>query len=234
MRNTVVYDGVNLANYDVWISGSGVSDAPARNAETIKVPGRNGALIVDNGNFENITVKYPAFIRNDFRENFSAVKSLMLRSAGYRRLEDSFRPDEYRMARYDGGIEADPSQHLKSGRFDLVFDCKPQRFLKSGEISIVLSSPGALYNSGFEALPLITVYGSGAGTVTVGGVTVTIKSLNEYVTLDCDVQDAYKGLTNANSTIYAPEFPTLPPGECPISWSGGVTRLEITPRWWTL
>lgn len=122
----------------------------------------------------------------------------------------------------------------RAGTFDIPFNCKPQRFLKSGEISMPLTAPTTLSNPGMESLPLITVYGTGAGTVTVGGVTVDIKSLDDYVILDCDTQNAYKGPQNKNSTIYAPKFPTIPPGESLLTWSGGVDRVELIPRWWKL
>lgn len=111
----------------------------------------------------------------------------------------------------------------------------PQRFLKIGEIPMTLTAPKTIHNPGMEALPLITVYGTGAGSVTVGGVTVDIKSLDEYVILDCDTQNAYRGiLENKNNTISAPEFPTIPPGESRVGWTGGVERVEIVPRWWVL
>jgi phage-related protein len=85
-----------------------------------------------------------------------------------------------------------------------------------------------------ESRPLITVYGAGAGTLTAGGRTVQLKSLDGWLTLDCDLQNAYKGTQNKNNTIFAPEFPVLPPGESAVTWTGGVTRVEIIPRWWTL
>ena len=54
------------------------------------------------------------------------------------------------------------------------------------------------------------------------------------VVLDSDTQNAYLGAVNLNSTISAPEFPTLPAGESAVRWTGGITGVEIIPRWWTL
>lgn len=88
------------------------------------------------------------------------------------------------------------------------------------------------------ALPIIKVYGAGDGTVTVGDITVQLFGLEDTITLDCEMQNAYREnggvLENMNLHIYAPEFPNLPPGNCAVSWSGGVKRLEIIPRWWTV
>ena len=63
---------------------------------------------------------------------------------------------------------------------------------------------------------------------------VQIKNLSSSLTLDCELQDAYKGLENHNADISAPEFPVLEAGENRIGWTGGVTHIEIIPRWWTL
>ena len=75
--------------------------------------------------------------------------------------------------------------------------------------------------------------GSGSGTVTIGNTTVSLTDISEYVMLDCDIQDAYKGVVNKNSTMTG-SFPKIEGGEQVVSFTGGITSLEITPRWWTL
>lgn len=235
MINYFVFDGVSSQDFGLVISGIDTFSAASRDVTSVSVPGRNGDLLIDNGRYNNVDLTYDAAILREFRDQFDFFRAFVSSRPGYRRLEDTYHPNEFRIASFSAEMTPEMlGRAFQAGRFSVGFNCKPQRFLKSGEAPIAFSAPMTLYNSGFEALPLITVYGSGSGTVTVGGVTVTIKSLSEYVTLDCDVQDAYKGLTNANGTIYAPKFPTLPPGECQISWTGGVERLEIIPRWWTL
>ena len=68
-----------------------------------------------------------------------------------------------------------------------------------------------------------------------GDVTVTINSMPRgVIVLDSDTQNAYYGAFNLNNTISAPEFPTLPSGESVVRWTGGITGVEIIPRWWTL
>ena len=44
-----------------------------------------------------------------------------------------------------------------------------------------------------------------------------------------------KNSENKNGTIsLLPEFPKLGPGASAVSFSGGITEVLITPRWWTL
>ena len=107
--------------------------------------------------------------------------------------------------------------------------------MKSGEATKTLTGSGTLTNiTKFDALPIITVYGSGVGTVTVNDTTVSISEIDSYIVLDCELMDAYKGTVNKNPYISAVDFPVLKAGVNNISFTGGVTSLDIVPRWWTI
>lgn len=227
-------EGKSSRDYGIYISGSGTYDAPERDVSTVEIPGRNGNLLIDNGRFKNTSLKYPAFVRKHFKTRTDGAKRWLLKNAGYRRLEDSYHPDEFRLARFAGPLEFDMKFLNRSGECELIFDCKPQRFLKSGEVWESVTGPITLYNpTGFPALPLIRVYGT-AGILIVGNIQVRIDAIDGYLDLDCDTQNALKGTKNCNGDIYAPDFPVLPEGTTGVSFSGGITRIEIQPRWWKL
>lgn len=133
MKNYLTFGGLKSNDHFVWISGEGTYGAPRRDVEYVSVPGRNGNLIIDNGRWENIEVTYPAFIPGDFDSHMNDFRMAMCKKLGYQRLEDTYHPDEFRMASFSEGIQTDMRQWNRSGAFDLVFNCKPQRFLKSGE-----------------------------------------------------------------------------------------------------
>lgn len=57
---TLNFDGQSSGTYGVYITGDAVFNAPERDVEMITIPGRNGALALDNGRFENISVTYPS------------------------------------------------------------------------------------------------------------------------------------------------------------------------------
>lgn len=204
--------------------------------DTAAVPGRNGTLYQFEGSYENITGTARCFaLQKDIVQNaLYAVAKWCMFQPGYYRLETVEEPEIYRMAVVLTGPETEIRMQALAP-FTLDFDCKPQRWLKEGEQTVALTQSGTvLYNPGMDALPLITVYGTGAGTISAGGRTVQIKSLDGSLTLDSELQDAYKGTINKNSTISAPEFPALPPGESAVTWTGGIQRVEIVPRWWML
>ena len=84
------------------------------------------------------------------------------------------------------------------------------------------------------ALPLLDITLTGAAKIQVGGVQMSISGYAGQMLVDCELQDAYKEGVNLNRYIDAPQFPALAAGSTQISWTGGIERLIITPRWWTL
>ena len=165
----LVFDGVDSRDYGIYITGDAVFNSPERDVEMIEIPGRNGAYALDKGRFSNIEVSYPAGIfgdtEADFRQGIRAFRNALASRKGYKRLEDDYNPDEYRMAVYKNGLEVTPTA-LKAGEFTITFDCQPQRFLKSGETAVSVASGGTLTNPTlFESHPLISAYIDDAATL---------------------------------------------------------------------
>lgn len=156
------FDGVDSRDYGVYITGEAVYNAPERDVEMVTIPGRNGAYALDKGRFNNITVTYPAglFQQNetDFKTALSNFRNALCSRVGYKRLEDDYHTDEFRLAVYKGGLEVTPA-NLEAGEFAISFECKPQRFLTSGESAVGVLNPDAprtLTNPTlFPAKPLI-------------------------------------------------------------------------------
>ena len=138
MFKDFTFDGENSKDYDVYISGDAVYDAPERAMDMVQIPGRNGALALDNGYYKNIDVTYPAgcFANNqaDFAAKLSRIRNMLASRHRYCRLEDAYHPDHFRIALYKSGLDVAPVARNKAGRFNITFDAKPQRFLKSGEV----------------------------------------------------------------------------------------------------
>ena len=178
--NSIIFGGVNSADFGIYISGEGVFNAPERDVEMIEIPGRNGALALDKGRFKNISVTYPAFNYepNDydtFAERLADFRNAICAQRGYQRLEDTFHPDEYRMAAYVKGLEIKPIKYNTASEFDLVFDCKPQRWLKSGETAVTVASGDVLTNpTRFESGPVLEV--DGYGTIVFNGYEIDIEN----------------------------------------------------------
>ena len=230
-----IFGDKSSADFGVWISGTGTYDAPTRDIEMVPIPGRNGDLTFDNGRFSNIVVTYPAFISRKFRTRIDDFRAWLCANHSYVRLEDTYHPEEYRMALYKSGLSVDVAGRMSAGSFDIAFECKPQRYLKAGDEPISFTAAGMIYNPTlYQARPLLRCYGT-SGTVTVNGTPVSVTGCSAYADIDCDLMEAYEGSTNRNgtTTLVNGEFPVLDPGENSVSFTGW-SRVEVTPRWWTI
>lgn len=182
-------------------------------------------------------MKYDLYFRaapNQMPQKAREVYYWLAGEPGYHRLEDDYDPAIFRLARYAGNTETENTWNTY-GRFSPIFDCKPQKFLKTGETELTCTNGGTIANAWMPALPLITISGTAAGTVTVGGVTVSVLAFSHgNIILDCEIGEAYNGVYNLNGDISAPNFPVLNHGNNTVSWTGGISAVKIVPRWWCL
>lgn len=235
LNETFYLDGIDARSVGIKLQAPiEFSEAvPIIEAQTI--PGRNGDLIWETGSYENRSGSASCFcLQKEVEKAIGSAGRFLMGKKGYRRLETSDDPDHYWMARVENSPQI--AMRLRTlAPFEIGFDCKPQRFVKSGENAIVFQQNGSLFNQyGQVALPLITLYGKGAGRLTIGDCVVEVKALDGTLYLDSDTQNAYNDSGNQNLNIDAPTFPVLGDGEIPIAFSVGIERVEIIPRWWEL
>lgn len=233
MIGFIVFDDISCSDFGVYVTDMDTDNSPERIFKIESVPGRNGNLTYDTNAFSNITIRYPAFVYEDTDTNIDGFRNYLASKDGYKRLEDSFHPEEYRMARYSSALSVNKTVNGLKGRMTLEFDCKPQRFLKSGEMEQTFYQTGKIENPTlFAAKPLIRIYGS--GSVWIGSTQITFDGTTPYVDIDCELQDAYYNGSNKNASVaFTPnQFPELRAGETGITLGTGITRVVITPRWW--
>lgn len=235
LNETFYLDGVDARSIGIQLQELIEFSETKPVVEIQSIPGRNGDLMFYTGSYENRSATASCFcLQKDVEKAISAAGRFFMGKKGYRRLETSDDPDHYWLAR----VENSPQIAMRVrtlAPFDIDFDCKPQRFVKSGESSILFSENGVIFNQyGQTALPFITLYGQGAGQLTIGDCVVDVKSLEGVLYLDSDTQNAYNDNGNQNMNVNAPTFPVLLDGENIVQFSGDIEKIEIVPRWWEL
>ena len=233
----VIFNGISSQDLHIQVQTEPDYDFPEKDYEVTHVPGRNGDIVIDQGSWQNVSRKYNLAmdaVKISYTEVASKLVQWLHSSSGYARLEDSYEPDFYRMAMYkDSGSIS--NIYNKAGQIEVEFTCKPQRYFKSGEVADIFTTSTEYRNpTDFPAKPLIKIHGNGSGTVGIGAYTVTINDILDGMIVDSEQQDTYKDQTNCNSRVSIAEYPKLISGNNAISISGGVTSIEIIPRWWTL
>lgn len=238
--NYFIFNGESSLDHGMYIGGQATFNAPQRDVSKISIPGRNGDLIRDNGRFLNIQVTYNIVVMKEFRQRTAEIREWLKSVTSYSRIEDTYNPDFYRMGVVTGGIDFETSAFNATGKAQITFDCKPERWLKSGEDALVyddFSENRYITNlNGFDSKPLIRVFGNGTCRFSIWNYSVKIDNVSEYVDIDCEIMDCYKGAINMNNnvTLNSYGFPTIKKGKSRVTISGNTTGLEITPRWWTV
>lgn len=223
--------GVLVENYPPW-------PVPRRKYQTYDVAGRNGSVVVAEDAWENVVQRYNIYLSAE-GPGLPLVASAVTRwlsAPGYCRLEDEYDRDRFRLAQFLGPLDLENTLN-QFGRATLRFSCLPQRYLKSGALPITPENGLKLVNpTGHTARPLLRLAGSGTGTLTVGAVTISV-TVTDGMLLDCEREWAWIEhdgvVTNLNAAVVG-DFPTLPRGESVISWTGGVTGVTLTPRWYDI
>lgn len=235
MNHFLTFDGKSTEDFGVYLIGNAVYNAPGREYEKVSVPGRNGDLLIDNGRYSNLELEYNFIIYENFTLNIRGFRNFLASKNGYFRLEDTYNPSEFRLAKWSNGIELEAVRAGDIGTGVVYFDCKPQRYLKTGEKTQTFTANGTIKNPTLmDAKPLVRVYGT--GDVGIGSQTIKITSADGYTDIDCELQDAFKGSVNCNQNIQllSGDFFVLKSGDNGITLGTGITKIEIIPRWWVI
>lgn len=134
-NGTILYNGKSSADFGMFVQKLPVLRRPERDGQTVYVPGRNGSIVIENGTYKNYVQPYEIAL-TDTEQGVviasRAVSEWLLNTQGYIRLEDSFEPDVYRMARFAGPFDIEQIME-QDGKAVIEFDCMPQRYCKFGE-----------------------------------------------------------------------------------------------------
>ena len=236
-QGLLVYGGEASSDFGMVIAEAPTFERPTRKQNAYDIPGRNGAVIIQQNAWNDVTRSYKVWLTKTGEEDLatcvSNLEAWLNSKNGYQRLEDNFEPEIYRLAYYGGGVNV--SNNLTQyGEATLNFVCRAERFYKDAEHPIGVTNGDKLNNpTRFASKPLIHIEGSGTVTIAFGGATMSA-TITDYINIDCETMNAYRlPAENMNNKISG-NFPTLLPGINLIATTGTVTKVEITPRYFTI
>jgi len=197
-----------------------------RIVESVEVDGREGTLTLLKG-WEDITFTMRvALLGSNLHTRFREILPVIFAAQIIHFSND---PSVYFRIKHAsaGGLERKLSQLYD---FPLTFICDPFRYMRNVPL-ITMTAPGSVSNpGGVFALPRIKVYGAGSQTFTVGGKLTRMNILAGNLTLDSELMECFQGNVAQNNQMQGP-FPVLETGTTAITWTSGVTKIEIEPRW---
>ncbi len=190
--------------------------------EYIEVPGRDGHLTITKDRKPSLEKEVVISIRPG--SDIANIKK-WLSSSGKLILSND--PEVFYIARIQTIRELE--EVSKFGSVSLNFMCQPYGYLYSGDETLIIDSKNTiLINQYAESKPIVKVVGNGAGDVTINNKKIIIDNIDSSIVIDSELEESYSGTQEA---FFKGEYPVFINGENAITWSGGVTRLEVIPRW---
>lgn len=149
--NTITWAGVpsDTLSCNITIERYPELSRPARKMDVYSVPGRNGDLILPQDAWENYIQKYEIYAGDGLKgsgpEAFREIAAWLYAPSGYQKLIDTYEPEYYRLAYYQGGLDV-ANTLSRFGRATIEFNCRPERFLAAGERELVLTPDYSSFN----------------------------------------------------------------------------------------
>ena len=241
--NYFTYNGISSADMGVRIQAKDVYSAPKYALSVVSIPGRDGELILPNGRFPNATVLYTCFVPAksiaELSDKLTAIKGwLYTEPDRYHILTDTYDTTFYRKAVINNKLDI-ADQCKRIGIFTITFTAYPFRYSYEGQRKTTYTQTFTLNNPyPFVAKPYIKLNGRGEGTLVIQSVSGNkiwqFSTLNGYTEADSEQMNFYHDTVSKNDTVKGDGFPLLYPGENVISFDGGITSVEIIPRWMSL
>ena len=232
------FKGVDSREMGVYLVEPLEIPAAERQMRFEEVPGRAGALAIDQGGFLDVDATMEAYMRDGTQ--MSAVRAWM---QGAGELILSTDATRFYRARVAGEVETPRSgRGLTSRGLTVPLRVSPFRYHvpaagESGDDVPLTSSPATVTNPGtYASTPRLTIEGTGTAVLTIGTQIVEVDDLGGGIIIDSELGECFDltetQLKNSVVTLMDDAFPTLAPGANIVSWTGdGVTKITVTPRW---
>lgn len=234
------FNGHNSNEFDIRIQNKTIYSVPKFDASAISIPGRDGDLLNPSGRFGNVGVSYTCYVPaksiQDLSDKLTRIKNWLYDKVNqYHDLTDSYDDKFKRRAVFNNKLDIS-DEARKIGVFTLTFSCLPFRYLLTGLEVINITDTLTVRNPfNFASKPYIKVYGSGEGTLVIqneeGNKIWHFSDIDEYVEIDSELMNFFKGTELKNSSVSGDGFPELSKGDNVLSFNGGITRIEIIARW---
>lgn len=224
--NTMIIDGVNVTDYNLYLLKIPPIVKPPRRVRRITIPGKSGYLTEWSGDYEAY-VKEPEllYVGTALADALDFLCSAKLVTFGN---ESTYAYE----VRADEQVEAIMG---KAGEYTIkvAYMTQPLKRL-AAETPLVEETSYNVINPGNEpAYPKLVITGAGVKTVTIGTQTITISfaTLGETITIDALNGQIYDDDGNNAWNKVTGDFPMIPVSASAITISTTASALTVYPNW---
>ena len=231
-ENYFIFNDYDSRDFGILIEEEPTIIKAGRKYDTVKIDGRDGFLLY---NTDEVYDSFSLTIECHIEDGYN-IDDICRFFSGYGKLILSSNPDRY----YNVFIanQVDFSRVFRMWKsFAIVFECQPYAYeIKNTMQTYTFTSSNRTITinnkTNATCRPIITVYGNGEISMAINNEIINL-TVDEYITLDFDLENATKGILNRNNCIEG-EYTPLKSGINTITVSSPATKIEITPnfRWY--
>lgn len=226
MDNDVIIDGISAESMMLSVVGRSDIQAPEAEYESEYIEGRDGSVnrFLYYKDVEQ-TIEFNILEEFNIKSQIRKIKAWLLNAESFYFSDDQEIYRKIKTVKIDG-IKNDIAEY---GDFEVKFTCDPFEYVRDDK-AVVATNGGNIDNIGtYKSLPVLTLYGAGDSTVTVNDQTFSMNLQKDYAKVDSDIMEVYFQNTNLGQQMTG-DFPILLPGKNKISWTGGITKIEVERR----
>ncbi len=231
--NNIIWKGVDSSTIEgLMICELPPITKPKMRVQETTVDGVDGSIIEELG-YES----YDKSLKIGLTYNFD-IDEVIDYFNGEGKVVFSNEPEKYYNAKIIDQI--DYERLLRFREATVKFRVQPFKYsneegIKTFNIADEITSVNVYNNGNYKSKPIIKITGSGTIEFKQEGIAVftyTFPDDDTYVVIDSNKQDAYVGSTLKNRKMNG-EFPILKVGKNVFSWTGTITKIEVSnySRW---
>ena len=220
----LIIDNKSSADFGLCLAETPSIPSPERDVERVSVRGRHGSLTKKYA-YKDISFSVSLNLLEDdgIKDKLRYIRAWILNAKKLQLSDDTV---FYRIK--ESNIPDIENELNLLGKFEANFVADPFQFTES-EIVTLNSFGKVLYSGTIESEPYIKIYGNWNGSLTFNNDVIHFQEISEYIEIDCENQQAFKGTDPRNDKMIG-IYPALQIGENDISWTGGITKIEIDVR----
>ena len=213
-----IYNGISSKDMGVILKKLPPITKPKKRIEIVQVPGRNGTLHIDENCYEPINISLECTLKKNIN-----VRDITKWLIEFGTITFSDELDKYYNATITNSI---PLERVFRLYREFIIQLELQPIAQSTQEYIYnCNNPNEntlKIDSSAEMYPYIKLTGTGEVKLTINNKICTVTIDDEYIELDSELQNAYKGVKNKNDKMNG-EFPILIPGNNKIQITGNAT-----------
>ena len=228
MSNFFSFNGISCGYAGVILKEPLGMMIPAQRGEEVTVAGRNGKLWIDENAADSMDKTLQLWVP-------STSDIVYIRN--WLRGEGRFKTEEGSLYSYDahisGHFEYTPLPAMGGWSANVPISLAPYATLDKEDLFSVISGEKVTVAAPVRTHVRLVLHGSGDAVINLGSRQITLTNFSDGTVIDGVAREAYFGSVLRSGDM-AGEWPYLDPGETVVTYSGGLSSLEIGAHWPTL